>query len=413
MMHSWFERGWNVGIFYWDQFADAPCERDAEQKIWFDRSGRGLAWKSYDAASGSSETRHLQNATSMVDLCSASLASALRGFSGAQLRFVGFSLGAQLAAGCASQLLASGADVKPTRLSLLDPLFTHRHLKIFRCGADPTGFTSRQSVGHLAPQSTSKAVEAVRRHHVATDVYKTSPYSEPDMAGIGYTSMLLDHLALVVKYVPDWCDAIYRKYSLSYDENLECRHHAAIPLYFMSHADPSPPLVGTQFSNIPGACLTPTAACSDEEVHSLARTKEAARDSSQADVYWVQVEGRDTASTSDDRFKPETRHISDDEMLKLPFPTADTSGALHTMGPIPITMARSTKNDNEVSGDVGAKVRRVPFPQRLLIIALGCVGMGMLCYGLQPWLGNCACMGRSNDGAPDDSDSEGSASDAP
>jgi hypothetical protein len=32
MMHSWFLDDWNVGFFYWDQFADEPCTRDAEQK---------------------------------------------------------------------------------------------------------------------------------------------------------------------------------------------------------------------------------------------------------------------------------------------------------------------------------------------------------------------------------------------
>ena len=31
---SWQEKGWNTGIFYWNQFADEPEVRYAEAKIW-------------------------------------------------------------------------------------------------------------------------------------------------------------------------------------------------------------------------------------------------------------------------------------------------------------------------------------------------------------------------------------------
>merc|ERR1712166_229966 len=104
MFQGWFDKGWNVGSFRWDQFAADSCARDAEQQIWFDRQGNGLQWRSNEF--GEMSTHHyLENsAQSIADLCVTSVKGAMAGFSGKHVRFVGHSIGAQLAARCAALL---------------------------------------------------------------------------------------------------------------------------------------------------------------------------------------------------------------------------------------------------------------------------------------------------------------------
>src|SRR6056297_2566125 len=43
--HSWLEKGWNVGVFYWNQFADESEVADAEAKIWSAYGPKGMRYR--------------------------------------------------------------------------------------------------------------------------------------------------------------------------------------------------------------------------------------------------------------------------------------------------------------------------------------------------------------------------------
>ena len=42
---AWLDDGWNVGIFYWNQYADEPSFKDAEAKIWSAKTRVKMRWR--------------------------------------------------------------------------------------------------------------------------------------------------------------------------------------------------------------------------------------------------------------------------------------------------------------------------------------------------------------------------------
>eukprot|EP00928_Gymnodinium_smaydae_P017870 TRINITY_DN16824_c0_g1_i2.p1 TRINITY_DN16824_c0_g1~~TRINITY_DN16824_c0_g1_i2.p1 ORF type:complete len:590 (-),score=84.23 TRINITY_DN16824_c0_g1_i2:227-1996(-) len=315
MMKSWFAKGWNVGFFYWDQFADESCARDAEQKIWIRHADKGLRWASFNWQTGKKTyldypaTRNM----TLVDLCVNDLENTLGDFSGDSLRFVGHSLGAQLAAATAQMLLDVKSKVRPTRLTMLDAVFTERHMRFFRCNE----FHLAPGVGDLSADHTAKAVEALWMQGVPTEDIKSSVYTRNEL--FDDPNVVLNHLTLSLQYYPDWCNAEYAKV-LRFYENWECKHKAAVPTYFEGMDGSPPKLSGTGFGgyDIPGACLVPSAACSDEEIKGLMHTQEKARVHKHKDVLWRQVTGQSTITTSDDSYQLWTSSVSAETNAMLP-----------------------------------------------------------------------------------------------
>lgn len=121
----WRSRGWNVGICYWNQFADEGEVKDAEAKVWTAHGPRGMRWRN---ASGQYSAGPAKSAAT---LCTESLAPALAQFTGSQLRLVGHSLGSQMVINVGLQLsdrVDAGslpARARPGRIALLDPAFTN------------------------------------------------------------------------------------------------------------------------------------------------------------------------------------------------------------------------------------------------------------------------------------------------
>lgn len=119
----WRSRGWNVGICYWNQFADEGEVKDAEAKVWSANGPRGMRWRN---AAGAYSTGPAKSAAT---LCTESLAPALSNFTGSQLRLVGHSLGSQMVINVGMQLsdrVDAGtlpARARPGRIALLDPAF--------------------------------------------------------------------------------------------------------------------------------------------------------------------------------------------------------------------------------------------------------------------------------------------------
>ena len=129
----WRERGWNVGIFYWNELADDDIS-SAERKI--QDAGEPMHWLRRNT-DGSTELRLAPEGTGCV---AAQLAAALEplwkasccpaeGAEAPQLRLVGHSLGAQLIIAAARRLLADHPPQcirhKSVLCSHTEPLQTH------------------------------------------------------------------------------------------------------------------------------------------------------------------------------------------------------------------------------------------------------------------------------------------------
>lgn len=135
---EWLKSGWNVGFFYWDQFSDEGCARDAEEKVWASEGSWGLRWRSNLSSPtllSNHHSHHLggyhmfEGASSVTDLCAHSIEIGMPQFFGQNVRFVGHNFGAQLALRCADLLHKQSHQAAPRRIALLEPFFTLRRAR--------------------------------------------------------------------------------------------------------------------------------------------------------------------------------------------------------------------------------------------------------------------------------------------
>lgn len=302
-MDAWFDAGWNVGFFYWDQFADEPCARDAEQKVWFHSAvdeDDGFRWAQYRLGEdGRQFQMYKTKAKSVGELCADSISETMADFDGPELRFVGHSLGTQLATHCAA-LLHERNDtlqaLKPSRLVLLDPFFTERHLHgMFRCDKpDLTPFSG--GVGSLTLKKAARKIEMLYGRGVPTEVSLSSPF--PESQYLGSPILPFEPLVVLVKREPTWCGSMMSVDAL---DHIGCRHKAAVILYFLSGAN-SRDRASSDFCD-PSYPLE----CTDDELWELQHLQQSLADEG-FQQYWEQHAGTDTRRTADDQYaRMETR----------------------------------------------------------------------------------------------------------
>ena len=140
MADAWIDQGWNVGSFYWTQFADEPTVEEAENKIWPNClpitgvcDAPTMRWMKKD---GSFFNPPPGSIPSVSDLMAESIVASTVGAQpdkGFKLRIAGHSLGGGVVIG-AGYKLAAAADsgqiplhLKPERISMLDPFWTPAH----------------------------------------------------------------------------------------------------------------------------------------------------------------------------------------------------------------------------------------------------------------------------------------------
>lgn len=157
----WRNKGYNVGILYWNQFADEGEVKDAEAKIWSTTARQGLRWRD---SNGNYHNSGLNQNVSEILLDSYKIAMA--NYRGSDLRIAGHSLGNQLALKLtydlkqqASQGLVNSALI-PQRVSLLDAHYTN----------DAKDYLNNRWVGEVA----RAMVRDLKNSGTAIDSYRTS-----------------------------------------------------------------------------------------------------------------------------------------------------------------------------------------------------------------------------------------------
>uniref|UniRef100_A0A7C5U5P8 Uncharacterized protein n=1 Tax=Fervidobacterium nodosum TaxID=2424 RepID=A0A7C5U5P8_9BACT len=158
----WTNKNYNIGVFYWNQFADEGEVKDAEAKIWTYAGPKGMR---YRLSNGNYV--NLNVSKSVSDLAFECFSQNFRSYSGSEIRIAGHSLGNQLATVLTWKIhkaIESGtlpSSVMPKRLVLLDPFWSKGEKSYL--GNKWTGEVARQYVKEL-----------ISTRRIAVEMYKSS-----------------------------------------------------------------------------------------------------------------------------------------------------------------------------------------------------------------------------------------------
>jgi len=125
LAYAWRRAGYNVGILYWNQFADEGEVKDAEAKIWSKNGPRAMRWRDHNGNYHSGPNKDA--ATLMFE----SLRDNMSNYTGSRLIIAGHSLGNQMAVVLSKKLkdgISAGntnSKLKPKRVALLDPYYSN------------------------------------------------------------------------------------------------------------------------------------------------------------------------------------------------------------------------------------------------------------------------------------------------
>lgn len=223
-------KGWNVGVFYWNQFADEDDVVNAEKKIYTTSSDVGMRW-AYLNSDGKVEhcTQFDGRCTipkeSVIDLAFDAFKNALpdaktyNHFNNhRELRIAGQSLGTQVAIQLTHKIMSDQSLPQPTRLTLMDPYFS---------SDNNTGFIPQAPNDTVAQYNTTviSQIESQHNHQFPIDVYRTSSVS---FAPLGDPAPQLMDQVDFLRLNP-----LYLSNDPS-DESLLELHESSIYLYFES-----------------------------------------------------------------------------------------------------------------------------------------------------------------------------------
>lgn len=169
LARAWRDAGYNVGVLYWNQFADEGEVKDAEAKIWSTSGPRAMRWRN---SSGVYSTGPNKTA---AQLMFESLKSNMADYTGSRLILAGHSLGNQMAIVVAQKLkdgIAAGntnAKLKPVRIALLDPFYSNGQ----------KSYLSNKWTGEVA----RTYVDTLKSWGVIFEAYRTSSVSSTLFVG--------------------------------------------------------------------------------------------------------------------------------------------------------------------------------------------------------------------------------------
>ena len=264
----WRARGYNVGLFYWNQFADDTSSlipTGVERKIW--TADGGLTYLTRRADGSLAAPLVYPGRASVADLFVRSYLAAMRGYRGASVRFAGHSLGNQLAVR-ASYLLQALVERRriapallPRRIALLDPFYSSGVQSYLpHVGESTAGEVARETAAlQTGPARTVFEYYSTSLIPIATDVAARMALVRVSPTYAGF----------------DVAEA----------------HLAAIHWYFASLAYPPPRACPS--SAHAGVChqYAPSAALGNAALGRLAGS------------VWIQTAGQDTPAVGDDGFQ--------------------------------------------------------------------------------------------------------------
>ncbi len=276
-LQSWKSAGWNVGIFYWNQFADEPEVKDAEAKLWSINGPKGMRYRDPNGA-------YYVNTSINKDIGTIAyehIKVALAGNSSQHVRFAGHSLGNQLATRVAKLLSdnasAGGTSVGtvPKRLELLDP-FWSKDGKSF-LGGKWTGEVCREYVSNL---KSVRGIKVTRYDSSPINDLWIGDHNTPMNSMVARQDLRFWYIGSVTNVTPGVISA----------KHVEARHW-----YFASHGTAAPEEVTINWLNQRKTTgkVAASAATSDTRIGEMMS----------ANYHWDQVEGRQTTDPADDQFE--------------------------------------------------------------------------------------------------------------
>lgn len=274
---SWKQRGWNVGVFYWNQFADEAEVKDAEAKMWSANGPKGMRYRLDDGSYSTSQAPNKSVGEIAFEQITAVLAN-----NNKNLRFAGHSLGNQLAVYVAKQIndgINEGTlsdNVMPDRIALLDPFWSKNGKSYL---GDENGDGQNDWVGERTRWYIS---DMIADQDVAVEWYKSSAIYD---LWIGDQNTPLESI-VNLNHLRFW-------YLNSWDiagKHVEARHW-----YFqsMNNAEPEEVTINWWGRRKDTGYDAASARTSDNRIKVMMGN----------DYEWDQVEGRYTAKPSDDQFE--------------------------------------------------------------------------------------------------------------
>ncbi|MBU2996954.1 hypothetical protein KO500_10935 [Cellulophaga baltica] len=274
----WKRKGWNVGIFYWNQFADESELKDAEAKIWSINGPKNMRYRLSDGSYSEEQSPTSSLAQEAYNQISEIIAENTSN----DIRFVGHSLGNQLASYTAflfSEAISNNEiplEIMPNRLELLDP-FWSKDAKNYL--TDYNGDGSNDWTGERVRWYID---EMIKKNNLATTWYSSSLILD---AGIGDQNESLKDIVTYQSQRYWYVDAI----SIG-EKHVNTRHS-----YFWSLEFDAPLEVKVNWLLQRKETGNTTASAST----TIERIREMMGDEN----YWDQVEGRYTPSPEDDKFQ--------------------------------------------------------------------------------------------------------------
>lgn len=274
----WKDQGWNVAMFYWNQFADEAELKDAEAKIW---SVNGSKQMRYCLSDGSYSTIQSPGNSMGVEAFN-QLSTLLADNTSNNIRFVGHSLGNQLAS-YTSFLFSEAVEkgelpprIMPDRLELLDPFWSKGAKSYLE---DYNGDGSNDWNGERTRWYIAKMIE---RNNLAVTWYNSTLILN---AGIGDSNQPLKDM-VALQSLRFW----YVSSIAIATKHVNARHS-----YFWSLGCDAPKEVTINWfnqrretGNVAASASTP-----------ISRIREMMGD----EHIWDQVEGRYTPTPEDDKFE--------------------------------------------------------------------------------------------------------------
>ncbi|MFP4365352.1 MAG: Ig-like domain-containing protein [Spirochaetia bacterium] len=282
---AWLDDGWNTGMVYWNQFADEPTTSGgnltgvhaAEAKIWSFHGPNGsryaylndnndIAYRYWD--------RHVNfNGQDVVvesagELLGLYVTHALQYNTSGNIRFVGHSLGNQMATVLAWECYQQGIGID--RISLLDPAWS-AYSKSYLPNDGYGTWTGERARNYLMEMDA------------AVEIYHTT--------GMNLGAPVMDDNVPLTEWA---CDVNQSPWYYDAD-NLSGKHIAPRHTYFWSY-ESAPPVectIGWWNRRNPTGEDGPSASASTARIREMMGTE----------YEWTQVEGRYTSDPSDDWFE--------------------------------------------------------------------------------------------------------------